>query len=238
MRGPTCGERLGKDCIDPGTKARAGHQPKGHHGKAAAPPELPASYLANPLKEMKIRWDGFEPPADGKALRTLNGARFGWTRSGGKLSHGGVDLHADVGTPAFAVADGVIEEVNPQHGNYGVSVLMKFRLHEYYQPWLAREPGVAKSRVLSALYAHLNPGSVRVSKGMKVLRGQTQVGETGVSGNGDQRYPHLHFEIRKQRWAGGTGTVEGIANRMDPERLFTVDFIEPFTAAEFRRHLA
>ena len=43
-----------------------------------------------------------------------------------------------------------------------------------------------------ALYAHLEPGSVRVKSGDRVKRGQA-LGQIGNSG--DSREPHLHFEV-------------------------------------------
>jgi hypothetical protein len=43
-----------------------------------------------------------------------------------------------------------------------------------------------------ALYAHLKPGSVRVHKGERVLRGQV-LGLVGTSGNSSE--PHLHFHV-------------------------------------------
>lgn len=43
-----------------------------------------------------------------------------------------------------------------------------------------------------ALYAHLEPGSVRVKKGDRVKRGHA-LGRIGNSG--DSREPHLHFEV-------------------------------------------
>src|SRR5262249_31395188 len=43
-----------------------------------------------------------------------------------------------------------------------------------------------------ALYAHLQPGSIRVREGQRVTRGQT-LGLVGNSGNSDA--PHLHFHV-------------------------------------------
>jgi hypothetical protein len=43
-----------------------------------------------------------------------------------------------------------------------------------------------------ALYAHMQPGSVRVRKGQRVRRGQV-LGLVGTSGNSSE--PHLHFQI-------------------------------------------
>ena len=199
-------------------------------GGAKPKTELSPSGLSAPMRVMKIRWDGLDAPHDGKSLRTLNGARFGWTRAGGKATHGGIDLEAAVGTPVFAIADGVVKKVDPNHGNYGVSVLIKFRLEDRWLQRVRALPQVDPAGVMYALYAHLKPGSVRVADGQRVKRGQTWLADTGISGNGDQKYPHLHFEIRKTRWAGQTNTTTGMANRLDPELLFGVDFIEPYLA--------
>ena len=43
-----------------------------------------------------------------------------------------------------------------------------------------------------AYYMHLQPGSVRVTVGQRVRRGQ-EIGRLGISG--DAREPHLHFEV-------------------------------------------
>ena len=43
-----------------------------------------------------------------------------------------------------------------------------------------------------ALYAHMQPGSVRVSAGDRVRRGD-QIGKVGNSGN--SQAPHLHFQV-------------------------------------------
>jgi murein DD-endopeptidase MepM/ murein hydrolase activator NlpD len=43
-----------------------------------------------------------------------------------------------------------------------------------------------------ALYAHMQPGSVRVSSGDRVRRGD-QIGNVGNSGN--SQAPHLHFHV-------------------------------------------
>lgn len=46
-----------------------------------------------------------------------------------------------------------------------------------------------------AFYAHLRPGSLRVSVGQRVRRGQV-LGSLGLSGN--TAYPHLHFQINAE----------------------------------------
>ena len=89
--------------------------------------------------------------------------------------------------------------------------------------YLASGGTVDDDGVLFAQYAHLT--TVVVKNNQKIARGQF-LGTTGVTGNADQKYPHLHFEIRKVRWPG-TGK-DGLSNRIDPDSIFRVDFIEPF----------
>jgi murein DD-endopeptidase MepM/ murein hydrolase activator NlpD len=208
------------------------HRPNGVVSDSQMRSALPtATSICPPLRFMKIRWDGFDPPADGKALRRLSGARFGMTRTnsdGSSRGHGGIDLYAAVGTPVFAIADGIVRRVQRKSTGYGVSLLLEFRLRE---TGLRRLPGVrtvvARGR-LFALYAHLD--EVRVPVESPVRRGQL-LGTTGLSGHGDQNYPHLHFEIRKVDPARDSTTSDGIADRIDPERLFLVDYVEPWEDA-------
>jgi murein DD-endopeptidase MepM/ murein hydrolase activator NlpD len=54
------------------------------------------------------------------------------------------------------------------------------------------------------------------------------IGRTGTSGNADQKYPHLHFEVRRIRWPGAGAA--GLRQRIDPELLFKVDFSSPVEA--------
>jgi len=85
--------------------------------------------------------------------------------------HNGVDLRAAVGTPVFAVADGVATwGYNARSGNY---ILLKI------------------SPELTAGYAHLS--SISVGQGAPVKAGDI----IGLSGEtGSTRGPHLHFTIR------------------------------------------
>lgn len=68
-------------------------------------------------------------------------------------------------------------------------------------------------------------GTVVVVKGQQVKRGQL-LGSTGTRSNADQRYPHLHFELRKVQ-SPGTG-LAGLANRVNPELIFSnIDYSRP-----------
>jgi len=186
---------------------------------------LEHSALSAPLRVMRIRWDGLRVGHNG--MKTLNSPRFGLTRNGGLRPHQGVDLESPIGTPIYAVAEGIIEDVRKADPNYGVDLLLKFRPQQNWVQYLASTGNADEDGILYAHYAHLS--LVLVSKGQRVRRGMI-LGKTGCSGNADQRYPHLHFEIRKVRWPGaGPG---GLLKRIDPELLFRVDFIKPIETLE------
>lgn len=90
--------------------------------------------------------------------------------------HAGVDLHADMGTPVVAAADGLVS-VAQFSGRYGRVVV------------------IDHGNNMSTLYAHLSV--FEVIPGQEVRRGQ-QIGISGASGRVSG--PHLHFEVRQ----GGT----------------------------------
>jgi len=86
--------------------------------------------------------------------------------------HKGIDLAADVGTPVYATADGIVEFAGRRTG-YGKTIMIQ---HNYG---------------FETLYAHLKKIKVRV--GDFVKKGQL----IGFSGNtGLSNGPHLHYEIR------------------------------------------
>jgi len=186
---------------------------------------LSPSALSAPLRIMRIRWDGVQVKRGG--MSTLDSPRFGLTRNGGSRSHQGIDLEAFIGTPVYAIADGVIESVRLSDPNYGVDVLLKFRPMDGWAKHLAAGGNADDDGILYAQYAHLS--SVIVKQGQSVRRGEL-LARTGISGNADQRYPHLHFEIRKVRWPGSG--VNGLHNRVDPEVIFKVDYIKPLEALD------
>lgn len=191
------------------------------HAKLIA--SLQPSALSPPLEEMKARWDGKESASGG--MRSFDSPRFGMTRDGGARAHAGLDLDAPVGTPVFAVADGVVELARYGDVMYGSDILLAFRPSAPLLTYLSRTGNADDDGVLFAHYAHLS--AVFVETGQTVRRGTT-IGRTGTSGNADQKYPHLHFEIRKIRWPGAG--AEGLRNRIDPEMLFQIDFATPVEA--------
>jgi murein DD-endopeptidase MepM/ murein hydrolase activator NlpD len=89
-----------------------------------------------------------------------------------KKMHTGIDFAAPIGTPIYATADGVIEEVSVKFSGYGKMIVID---HGFgYQ----------------TRYAHMHEFAAR--QGQKVKRGDLigYVGNTGLS-----TAPHLHYEV-------------------------------------------
>lgn len=109
----------------------------------------------------------------------------GWrVRPDGRLWHAGLDLRGGVGTPVYAVRDGVcvisVPDNSPGFGGYGVSVVL-------WHP---------EDRVFTH-YAHLS--ARHVERGAVVRHGQliAEIGRTS-SGTWPNMGAHLHFEVRRQ----------------------------------------
>lgn len=114
--------------------------------------------------------------------RTLNG----W--------HGGIDIvrpGGSTGVPVVAADSGTVTLAR-YNGAYGYCVI------------------ISHKNGLSTLYAHMKPGSICVSAGQKVSRGQ-QVGRIGGSGN--VTGPHLHFEVRVNGTKVNPAPYLGIASK-------------------------
>lgn len=101
---------------------------------------------------------------------------YGWRSS--KRFHDGIDISAPKGTQVYAAKDGKVVYSGNKISGYGNMIVLK---HE--------------SKIYS-VYAHNSVN--KVSKGDIVKKGDTiaLVGNTGRS-----RGPHLHFEIRKEKYS-------------------------------------
>lgn len=192
---------------------------------------LNESQLSPPLHSMNIRWDGLRPSTGG--MRSFNSPRFGMTRNGNTRAHQGIDLEAQIGTPVFSIADGVVDETRRSHPQYGLDILLRFKPTAAWLRHLASAGNPDNDGVLFAHYAHLS-GSC-VVKGERVRRGML-LGTTGVSGNAHSAYPHLHFEVRKVAMPGKG--LAGLLNRIDPELIFPVNFLAPVEALSRQRTIA
>lgn len=105
------------------------------------------------------------------------GSHFGWRIdpiTGQSALHTGLDFPAEVGTPIYAAAGGVVvvQEFHPQYGNV---------------------TEIDHGNDLISRYAHAS--KVLVKKGDLVKRGQ-KIAEVGSSGRSTG--PHLHFEVLAQ----------------------------------------
>jgi len=143
--------------------------------------------MGQPLKSMRIRQDSLKNT-------------FGMVRNQGTKPHQGWDLAAPIGTPVYAIGDGVIEDVS-QGGDYGLTMTLRF---------------TRNGRRLYAFYAHLSLASR--AKGDKVSEGDL-IALTGNSGNASN-FPasedHLHFELRTVPYLGKGSELAG---RVDPGSL-------------------
>lgn len=93
-------------------------------------------------------------------------------------NHLGVDFDPGAGTAIRAIADGVVTEVGNPSGELGVHVVIQH---------------VVNGATVSSVYGHMQFGSLGLSVGDRVVRGQVlgAVGSSGLSTG-----PHLHLEIR------------------------------------------
>lgn len=105
----------------------------------------------------------FVQPTIGR-LTSLFGARWG-------RHHDGIDIANRIGTPIYAVTDGVVEESGPAAG-FGMWIRL-------------RHPDGTQS-----IYGHINRSFVRA--GQQVRAGE-QIAEVG--NRGQSTGPHLHFEV-------------------------------------------
>jgi murein DD-endopeptidase MepM/ murein hydrolase activator NlpD len=115
------------------------------------------------------------------------------------VMHQGIDLAADIGTPIYAAADGVVTGA-AANGGYG--------------NWIEIE----HEEKLSTLYGHLLSFAPGIAPGMRVQKSDLIgfVGNTGRSTG-----PHLHFELR----SNGKPTNPVIHPSMNPPQLSGVDLV-------------
>ncbi|MFW5694476.1 MAG: LysM peptidoglycan-binding domain-containing M23 family metallopeptidase [Alkalispirochaeta sp.] len=116
---------------------------------------------------------GFMHPIGGGTVSSPFGYRY-HPFSKARLFHSGIDFAVDFGTPVYAAADGVVEEITRE-------------------PLLGLSVTVAHRGDYQTRYAHLQETLVAV--GDTLSEGDTlgYVGSTGMSTG-----PHLHFEVRYQ----------------------------------------
>ncbi|MFP5069694.1 M23 family metallopeptidase [Pseudonocardia nantongensis] len=105
-------------------------------------------------------------PAKGRFTSGF-GARWG-------VQHKGIDLAAPIGTPIYALTDGVVEKAGPASG-FGMWVVLKH------------------TDGTSSVYGHINRALVEAGQEVKAGDEIAEVGNRGQSTG-----PHLHLEIWEQ----------------------------------------
>lgn len=93
-------------------------------------------------------------------------------------AHQGIDLHAEIGTPGYAVADGTVLFSRPASG-FGLWTVIRSQID---------------GQTVDFVYGHMD--HLLVSEGEHVAVGEHVI-DTGT--NGVVTGPHLHFEV----WIGG-----------------------------------
>ena len=119
-----------------------------------------------PIKLQNMQGEEWASPLD----KTIITSDFGLRRA---AWHYGTDFRLRIGTPVYAVSEGVV------------------RIMAYERRGFGRFIVVRHDNGLETLYAHLSKSHVKL--GQMVSRGQV-IGEGGNTGRSTA--PHLHFEIR------------------------------------------
>ena len=134
----------------------------------------------------------------GYFMRPVNGGTIsanGYYPSSGKF-HGAIDYAVSEGTPVYAAAAGVVMSTANLSGSYGTYVVIRH------------------ANGLQSYYAHGTYGSICVSPGQTVSKGQKIM----LSGNtGNSSGAHLHFEVRVSPYSyNGYATAYGQDSRVNP----------------------
>lgn len=126
-------------------------------------------------------------PAPSSALKRITA---GWAYSSG-ARHRAYDYAMPIGTPLYAVQDGVIVDCNDGVKNQPVGVPAGRGAASNWVQLVCIHP--TTKQTVTVFYQHLNKG-LKVVKGQKVKAGQL-IGYSGNSGN--TTGPHLHFAVGK-----------------------------------------
>lgn len=137
------------------------------------------------------------PTGSGYLMRPISGGSIsanGYYPSG--RFHGAIDYAVSEGTPVYAAADGVVMLTANLTSSYGTHVVIRH------------------GNGLQTYYAHGTRGSICVSSGQIVKKGQ-QIMRSGNTGNSSG--PHLHFEVRVSPYNyNGYATRYGQDSRVNP----------------------
>lgn len=163
--GPLGGE-LGSTGLDPRSAVDVRNLTKATEigEQIAKRTQILRSALADGAPEAEmVDGQAFVRPALGR-LTSLFGARWG-------VTHYGIDIANSIGTPIYALTDGVVEESGPATG-FGMWVVL-------------RHPSGERT-----VYGHVNRAYVGVGQQIHAGEHIADIGNRGFSTG-----PHLHFEV-------------------------------------------
>ncbi len=149
--------------------------------------DVPSPQVTRPAMPGQMRESGPIRPPTAKGTATFTSG-FG-TRWG--AMHNGIDMAGPIGTPIYAVLDGVVVKAGPADG---------------FGSWIVLDSLVDGGPV-STVYGHMFPDGVGVHEGQWVNAGD-QIGTIGNAGQSTG--PHVHVEY----WEGG-GRLTG-GHPIDP----------------------
>ena len=98
-------------------------------------------------------------------------------------SHPGIDILTALGTPVYAVANGIVQRIEERNYGYGNTIVIE-------HPDVPDSADPRKTTTLYSGYAHL--GRILVTEGSMVRKGE-QIAVSGQTGFATA--PHLHFQI-------------------------------------------
>lgn len=151
--------------------------------------------LGNPEGGIDIPFDGsFTWPVPGYTNRTSEyGPRWNSSHAGIDISQGGI-ANARVVAAASGTVTVYCKTCTHNYGKWSNGKVWSCGCGGGYGNWLKIEHGRHNGISYRTVYAHLAPGSITVSTGQYVKRGQ-MVGRVGTTGRSTGN--HLHFEIRQ-----------------------------------------
>jgi len=193
------GDGVSPTARNPGGTARDSKVAESRMRGARCASTNPGSSQEFTVMSVKVAWPLSYNIIRGRSVNNT----FGMVRkhaNGTAKPHQGWDLEASSGTSCFAIADGKVEFVKLNVGDYGTQVCCSFDFD---------------GKTLYAYYAHLS--RVDVTEGDSMSQGDL-IGATGNTGNAatlPTSEDHLHFEIRTKKICG-----LGLAGRISPMKVY------------------
>lgn len=184
----------------------------------------------------------------------LPSGRDGWNKKGGlygpnryyddgrKKNHQGIDISAAVGTPIYAMADGVIlDDVSKYNRRYVTEQVNRIGVKKYPAGYEGDDGAygniiyydcVINNEEVTVALAHLqevtpvaiNPRTNMPFKpGDEIYQGEV-IAYTGITGNANQGYgPHLHLGVQKNgEWVDPAPYINGKISKVDIYKILNV----------------